>query len=117
MKKIKFLRTDWWRRARLGKGRRKKQVWRNPRGTHNKIGAKKFGYPKMPAIGYGKARKEIGKIGGLIPVMVDNMKDLEKIGKINAAVISSKVGARKKIDIMKKAEEKGIKILNVGGKK
>jgi large subunit ribosomal protein L32e len=45
--------------------------------------------------------------------MVFNIKDLEKIDpKLQAARVGHSVGTRKRIEIEKTAEEKGIRVLN-----
>jgi large subunit ribosomal protein L32e len=112
----KFLRTDWMRFSRLGKNRKKKQVWRRARGKHSKIRRKRFGYPAMPTVGYQTARKEKGKIEGLIPIRITNLKDLSLATKDNI-IILGRVGAKKKLELIKKAEQMKIKIQNLGGKK
>src|SRR3989344_8502130 len=101
----KFLRTDYMRFLRLGKKRKKLQVWRRARGRHSKIRKKRRGYPIMPTVGYMTARKESGKVKGYYPVMINNLKDLNTIQKNSAGIIASKVGAKKRLDIVKKAEE------------
>jgi large subunit ribosomal protein L32e len=108
----KFIRTDWWRHSRLGKNRKKKQVWRRARGMHNKTRRVRRGYPVMPSIGFKSPRKESGKVEGFIPVLVHNITELSKLNKTNIAIIAH-VGARKKLEILKKAEELKIKILNL----
>jgi large subunit ribosomal protein L32e len=112
----KFLRTDIRRFLKLGKSRRKLQVWRAARGVHSKIRRKRKGYPVMPTVGYKTSKKEYGKIGGLKPVLVHNLKELDKAGK-NLIVIIARIGAKKKLEIIKKAQERGIKIANIGGQK
>ena len=112
----KFIRTDSNRYLKLGKKRRKLQVWRRAKGRHSKIRKKRRGYPVMPTVGYKASRSQYGKVSGLYPILINNTQDLSKIGKNSAAIISSKVGAKKKPDIIKKAEEMKIKILNLGGK-
>ena len=109
----KFIRTDYWRMSRLGKGRRKLQVWRRARGKHSKLRRRRKGYPAIPLIGYKKSRKDSGKVLGMIPVMVNNMVDLEKIKSGQGAVISSRLGAKKRIEIIKKAESMKVRILNL----
>lgn len=106
---MKFLRRSWYRFKRLGKGRRKKQKWRNPTGRHNKIRKKRKGYSARVEIGYGKDRKTKGKITEKIPRMIYNLKDLEKTGK-NEIAILGKIGKRKKLEIARKAKELKIKI-------
>ncbi|MBI2043619.1 hypothetical protein HYT25_04490, partial [Candidatus Pacearchaeota archaeon] len=76
-----FLRRSWYRFSRLGKGRRKKQKWRNPTGRHNKIRKKRKGYSARVSIGYSKDRKTKGKIMEKIPKMIYNAKELGRIGK------------------------------------
>lgn len=112
----KFLRTDYMRYSRLGKKRKKLQVWRRARGKHSKIRRKRFGYPVMPTVGYMTARKDAGKIDGLKPLLVHNLNELSQADK-NSIVILARVGAKKKIELMKKAEEMKIKICNAGGKR
>lgn len=112
-KKPKFIRTDWTRLSRLGKNRKNKQVWRRAKGKHSKIRRKRAGYPAKPEIGYGTAREGFGTIEGLIPVVVNNVNDLIKLNSKNIAIISSRVGARKRIEIIKKAQEIKMKIFNL----
>src|SRR3989344_3117892 len=110
----KFIRTDYQRFLRLGKKRRKLQVWRRARGRHSKIRRKRRGYPVMPTVGYRTPRKEANKINGLYPKLVHNFNDLSKIGKTETAILSSKIGAKKKLEMIKKASEMNVKILNLG---
>ncbi len=44
MKKKKFLRRNWNKYKRIGKGNKKKQKWRKPRGRDNKMREKRRGY-------------------------------------------------------------------------
>jgi len=113
----KFVRSGTYRFSRLGKGRPKLQKWRRPRGKHNKTRLKRFSYPVQPGIGFGTPRINSGKVQGLIPIVVNNLNELQALNNKNIAIISQKVGARKKIDMIKKASELKIKIANVGGKK
>jgi large subunit ribosomal protein L32e len=114
----RFLRSDTERYLRLGKKKRKLQKWRRPRGKHNKIRLKRFGYPIQPGIGFSSQKKEANRIKGLIPVLIYNVNGLLKLSKENIAIIAH-VGAKKKLEIIKKADELKIPIanLNVGGKK
>ena len=114
----KFLRVDTAIHLRLGARRPKMQKWRRPRGKQNKIRLKRAGYMKMPRIGFKTARKDSGKIKGLVPKLVHNVQELQNITKDNIAIIA-RVGAKKKMEILKKAEELKIKILNAkaGGNK
>jgi large subunit ribosomal protein L32e len=113
----KFIRTDYWRMSKLGKRRRKLQVWRRARGKHSKMRRRRKGYPAIPMIGYKGAKKDSGKVKGLTPVLVNNMSDLQKVKAGHGAILSSTLGARKRMEMIKKAESMKIKILNMGGAK
>ena len=113
---MRFIRQDTSRLLRLGKLRRKLRKWRRPRGKHNKVRLKRAGYPVQPGIGYRSPSIVHGRVSGLLPALVHNVSQLEKLGKENIAVIA-RVGAKKKLDILKKAQELGVKIANHGGKK
>ena len=112
----RFIRTDSNRYSRLGKKRKKLQVWRRARGKHSKIRRKRFSYPVMPTVGYKSPRAELGKIKGLKPILIKNLKDLELAGK-DSILILARVGAKKKLELIKKAQEKNLKISNLGGAK
>lgn len=111
-----FLRPDTQRFSRLGKNRKKLQKWRRVRGKSNKMRLGRAGYPPVPTVGFKKARKESGKVQGLMPQLVHNIAELEKLTKNNIAIIA-RIGARKKLELIKRAEELKIKIANLGGKK
>jgi len=112
MAKKKFLRRVWGRHSKLGKRRKKKQVWRKPKGRDNKMREKRKGYPAVVKIGYKKAK------GKETPFVVRNIKDLDKAKKSSEKnVLLGKVGKKKKIEILKKAREKKIPIQNVNTRK
>lgn len=114
----KFLRQDWFRFSKFGKRRKKKLTWRRPKGTHSKVRIRKRGNPSIPIMGYKTPSKDSGRINGMIPVLVHNIKELEMVDKKSHAAILARVGAKKKLELIKKAESLGIKILNLnkGGK-
>jgi len=105
----KFLRRTWDRYVKLGKGRKKKQKWRRPTGRDNKMREKRKNRPAVVAIGYKGSEKEKR-------LVVNNLNELKKIKKDEIAVIGN-VGKKKKIEIVKVAKEKGIKISNLNLKK
>ncbi len=107
-KKPKFRRQEWHRYKRLG------EKWRRPKGRHSKMRRKLKGKPKMPNPGYRSPKKVRGlHPSGYEEVLVYNPKDLEKIDpERQAARIASRVGKRKRREILKKAEELGIVVLN-----
>ena len=112
-----FLRADTFRFKKIGKNRPKLQKWRKPRGKHNKIRRGMAGNPPMPSIGYRGPAKDSGKIKGLIPMLVNNMKELDNATAKNIVIISSRIGAKKKMEMIKKATEMKLKIQNMENKK
>ena len=102
----KFLRRDWKRHSKLGRRRKKKQVWRKPKGRDNKMREKRRGYPIIVSVGYKKRKTEDKK-----PITIKNIKDLDKINK-NKKIIIGKTGKKKKIEIIKKIKEMKLKINN-----
>ena len=112
----RFLRTDYMRLSKLGKNRKKLQVWRRARGMHSKIRRRRRGYPEMPLIGRRTPKKQANKVNGLIPVLVHNLNELGRTTKNNIIIIA-RIGAKKKIELIKKAKEMNLQILNLGGSK
>lgn len=104
---MKFLRRTWSRYSKLGRKRKSKQVWRRPTGRDNKMREKRKGYPALVSIGYRGKKEERDSINGKSPVIVNNVKDLENIKK-NEIGILGKVGKKKKLEILRIAEEKKI---------
>jgi large subunit ribosomal protein L32e len=94
--------------------KRVKESWRKPRGIHSKIRIREKGKIKMPSVGYG-APKELRFLhpSGFREVLVSSLKDLEKIDPKSQAIrIAHTVGEKKRKEIIKKAEEMKIKVLN-----
>lgn len=100
-----FLRRTSNRYSKLGKRRKKKQVWRRPTGRDNKMRERRRGYPVRVSIGYKNADKEK-------EVIIQNLKELEKVDK-KLIIIVGNVGKKKKIEIVKKAKELKIKLSNL----
>jgi len=114
--KIKFLRRTWNRFSKLGKGRKKKQKWRNPTGRHNKMRAKERDYPRTVSIGYRTDRNDRERFNRKKMILVYNMKDLESVGKDEIALLG-KIGNKKKIEVLKKAKEMKIHIYGINAEK
>jgi len=112
----KFLRRVSSRYSKLGKGRKKKQVWRRPTGRDNKMRERRKGYPARVEVGYKTENQKRNKIQEKSPVIVKNIKDLENIKK-NQIAILGKVGIKKKIEIAEKAKKEKIEIYNLNSKK
>jgi large subunit ribosomal protein L32e len=107
----KFLKRTWNRYSKLGKRKKKKQVWRRPKGRDNKMRKKRKGYPMVVSMGYKKKISEKKHIR-----VVRNVEDLEKIKK-NEMIIIGDIGKKKKIEVAKKAIKMKIPIQNINIKK
>ena len=113
---VKFLRRTWSRYSKLGKRRKKKQVWRKPTGRDNKMREKRKGYPAVVSIGYRSKRKSRDKLMDKKPVKINNLRELEKIKENEIAIIGG-VGKKKKIEIANKAKEMKIELYNMNPEK
>jgi large subunit ribosomal protein L32e len=107
-----FKRQDHERHSKLGKNRKKLQKWRRPKGRDSKMRLQRKSYPASPTVGYRTSRKESGKINGLTPVLVYNQNDLLAVKKDQIAILA-KIGAKKKLEVLKLAQDKNIMIANV----
>ncbi len=101
MARKKFIRRNWDKYKRLG-GRRKKLIWRRPKGIHNKMRERRKGYPSRPEIGMKKYSVRIKT--------ARNMKELANSPE--KKIIIAKVGRKLRMQMEAKAKELGIKILN-----
>jgi large subunit ribosomal protein L32e len=108
-KKPKFVRAESWKYDRFSLS------WRRPRGLDNKIRRKILGWPPGPSMGY-KGPKVARYLhpSGYREVIVYNVADLEGVDVNTQAVrIAHTVGKRKRADIIAKAKELNLKILNI----
>ncbi|ABW00866.1 50S ribosomal protein L32e [Caldivirga maquilingensis] len=89
--------------------------WRRPKGIDNKIRMKRKGYPPMVNVGYRGPRGVRGiHPSGFIEVIVHNPEELSRVNPETQAIrIASTVGVRKRIEIIREAVRRGIKVLNV----
>jgi ribosomal protein L32E len=102
-KKPVFLRRDWHKRTRFM--RKKKMKWRNVRGMDNKIRLGFKGYARRVKVGWGSKKKN-----GPLSIRVENLTELQKIK--NHPIVIGKVGKKKREEIIKKAAEMKLTILN-----
>ena len=107
-KKPKFTRANTANYVRLG------EKWRKPRGIHSKLRIREKTHGHLVTIGWGAPKNLRGlHPSGFQETLVNNVKELEKIDvKKVAARISHTVGGKKRKEILKKAEELKVKILN-----
>jgi large subunit ribosomal protein L32e len=107
----KFIRPESWRYVRI------KPMWRKPKGLDHKVRKSFKGWPSLVSIGYRgpKVARSIHPSGHL-EVLVNNVKEVEVLvpGR-DAARIAAGVGARKRKDILARAKELGIVVLNPRG--
>ncbi len=94
---------------------RVKRRWRFPRGRHSGVRQMHKGKPAMPNPGYGAPVAERGlHSSGLRPVLVHTLSQLEQVDPaVEGIIIASTVGTRKKVQLLEKAEQAKIQILNV----
>lgn len=110
-KRPHFRRQEAWRYKRLSG---KKEKWRKAKGIDSKMRLKKKGWPKSPEIGY-RGPKKVRNFhpSGYKEVLVFNVDDLDNVDpKSQVARIAHTVGAKKRVEISTRAEEKGVRILN-----
>jgi len=111
--KISFYRNKWWKFAKFKNDPR----WRKPRGKDNPMRLKLKGHPPLASVGYGTPKLVKGlHPSGLVPVVVSNPKELDKLDPSRFLVyVSSSVGLRKRVEIARKALEMGFRVANAGG--
>jgi large subunit ribosomal protein L32e len=105
MARRKFIRRNHDKYKRLG-GRRKKLIWRRPKGIHNKMRERRRGYPARPEMGMKSASKERKEIK-----VVSNLREMLNCKK-GEEIIIAKIGRKKRQEMEKRAQEAGIRILN-----
>jgi len=107
-KKPKFRRQESWRYKRVT------DKWRRPHGIDSKMRKKIKGWPASPTTGYRSPKKIRGiHPSGFVETRVVTIDDLIGIDpELQAIRIAHTVGGRKRVEILTRAEEKGIHVLN-----
>lgn len=109
-KKPEFIRQESWRYDRID------ESWRRPRGIDSKMRKEVKGWPARVKIGYRGPKDARGlHRSAYREVIVYNVNDLSKVDpKMEAIRIAHTVGAKKRAEILSKAKELGIHVLNPG---
>ena len=107
-KKPEFLIQDFHKRKELPR------KWRKPKGLHSKMRLRKKGHPKNVEIGY-SSPKLVRNLDrrGMQRILVSNPKEISSLDKEKQSIlIRHGVGARMRIEILRIAGEKGIRVIN-----
>ncbi len=103
-----FVRPESWRYVRLH------PEWRKPKGLDNKVRKSIKGWPRRVKVGYGGPHQVRGyHSSGHTEVLVHNPHDLMKVVPEKDVVrIGRTVGSRKRNEIIKRASELGLRVVN-----
>ena len=109
-KKPNFTRQESWRYKRLGFS------WRRPKGIDSQMRLKKKGFPKSAGVGYRSPRMVRGfHPSGFEEKLINSLKDLEEVKSNQVVRIGHTVGSRKRLKIVERAKELGLRVLNARG--
>jgi len=106
-----FVRQESWRYVRIH------PEWRKPKGVDNKVRRQDKGWPALVRVGYRGPSEARGlHPSGHIEVLVHRPADLDGLvpGR-NVARIGGTVGAKKREQILARANELGIRVVNPTG--
>eukprot|EP00299_Pterocystis_sp_00344_P008592 c3321_g1_i1.p1 GENE.c3321_g1_i1~~c3321_g1_i1.p1 ORF type:complete len:138 (+),score=25.71 c3321_g1_i1:32-445(+) len=111
-----FRRHHWDRYTRLGQS----VTWRKPKGIDSCVRRRYKGQLPMPNIGYGSNQKTRHLLpNGLKKFQVSNIKELEVLlmqNRVYAAEIAHNVSSRKRAQIVERAAQLNVKLLNGNAK-
>mgnify|MGYP001170870742 CR=1 FL=1 len=108
-KKPDFIRQDTHKKKRL------ERRWKRPTGLHSKIRLKLKGRARGVSQGYRSPKSVRGLYKtGLVQSKISSLKDMERLdSKQSCIIISSSLGNKKRLGILKKAKEKSFVISNI----
>ncbi|KXJ94556.1 60S ribosomal protein L32 [Microdochium bolleyi] len=109
-------RTKTFNRHQADRFDRLSSKWRKPKGIDNRVRRRFRGNTAMPSIGFGSNKKTRHMMpSGHKAFLVSNAKDVELLLMHNrtfAAEIAHNVSSRKRVDIIAKAKQLGVKVTN-----
>ncbi|KAI5180473.1 large subunit ribosomal protein L32e [Nematocida sp. AWRm80] len=117
---VKFIKvkktTREFNRFQSDQFKRLSKSWRRPKGIDNRVRKGIRGVMTMPKIGF-KGDKLVRFIlpNGFRKVLINNVKDLEALISLNRVYcgeIAKTVGAKKRVEIVKRAADLGIVLTN-----
>jgi len=91
------------------------EKWRRPKGKNSKMRLGIKGKPSVVSIGYRNPKRVRGfHPSGLKEVLVESIGMLDEIDpKTQAVRISSRIGKKKRLQLIARARELGLRILNL----
>eukprot|EP00298_Acanthocystis_sp_HF-20_P005424 c15596_g1_i1.p1 GENE.c15596_g1_i1~~c15596_g1_i1.p1 ORF type:complete len:138 (+),score=30.28 c15596_g1_i1:52-465(+) len=111
-----FRRPHWHRYKRL----QQKITWRKPKGIDSAVRRRFRGQAPMPNIGFGSNKKTRHLMpNGFKKFRVANVRELEMLlmhNRIYAAEIAAGVSSKKRVQILERAAQLSIKVLNPQGR-
>lgn len=111
-RKPTFLKKDHYKTKSLAKR------WRRPRGVDNKQRLRKRAHAKRPGTGFKSPLLVRGlHKSGLKPVLVSNLKQLDKITKAEGIIVSAKIGDKKRSMLLSEIKKRGLILLNLDADK
>ncbi|EAX88076.1 ribosomal protein L32, putative [Trichomonas vaginalis G3] len=115
-KPIVHKKTNRFHRPQSDLWKRVDAAWRHPRGIDSRFRRKYRGTPLHPGAGFGSDKATRFMLpNGFIPVLVRSIKDLDMLitkNTTHGAMIAKQVGLKLHQEIINKAQELDIQILN-----
>ena len=107
-RKPNFIREDYQKRACIP------LPWRKPRGLHSKMRHRFAGHRALANPGYGSPKEAYGlHPSGFAPVLVHTLNELAALNpKLQGAVLGSTLGLPRRMALLSKAKELGVRVLN-----
>jgi len=107
----RFVRPESWRFVRLP------PMWRKPKGLDNKVRKSKKGWPRRVKVGYrGPVIARNLHPSGYHEILVHNLEELSRaVPGRDIVRIGGTVGARKRVVILNRSNELGLRVVNPRG--